>query len=65
MKTTSNIIRRAAATLLLALLTMTAQRAWADTETVSYIDAYGNVQTAQAVALDGNETITTDDWGRR
>ena len=56
--------RRAAITLLVMVLAATG--AWAENiETVSYIDAYGNVQTAQAVALDGNETITTDDYGRR
>ena len=55
--------RRAAITLLVMVLAATG--AWAeDIETVSYIDAYGNVQTAQAVALDGNETIT-EEYGRR
>ncbi|MBR6264432.1 MAG: hypothetical protein IKR05_14635 [Prevotella sp.] len=56
-------VRRAAITLLVMVLTATG--AWAENiETVSYIDAYGNVQTAQAVALDGNETIT-EKYGRR
>ena len=57
-------VRRAAITLIVMVLAATG--AWAENiETVSYIDAYGNVQTAQAVALDGNETITTDNYGRR
>ncbi len=56
-------VRRAAITLLVMVLAATG--AWAeDIETVSYIDAYGNVQTAQAVALDGNETIT-EEYGHR
>ena len=56
-------VRRAAITLLVMVLAATG--AWAeDIETVSYIDAYGNVQTAQAVALDGNETIT-EEYGKR
>jgi len=41
----------------LALLA-TAQGAWADTETVSYIDADGNEQTATATVLTGNEELS-------
>ncbi len=49
---------RAAATLLLAaLLSLTAaQTAWAGVGDVTYIDADGNTQTAQAIALVGTET---------
>ena len=64
MKTTSNIIRRATVVLLTLAMTMTAQTAWADTETVTYIDADGNTRTVQAVALNGNET-TTEEYGNR
>ena len=49
----------------LALLA-TAQGAWADTETVSYIDADGNEQTATATVLTGDVTadgLSTDAWG--
>ncbi len=53
--------RRAATVLLLALLTMTAQTAWADTETVSYIDADGHEQTVTATVLTGNEEPSK--WG--
>ena len=44
----------------LALLA-TAQGAWADTETVSYIDADGNEQTVTATVLTGNEEPSR--WG--
>lgn len=39
----------------LAIILLTAQGAWADTETVSYIDADGNAQTVTATVLTGNE----------
>ena len=51
---------RAATVLLLALLA-TAQGAWADTETVSYIDADGKEQTVTATVLTGNEEPSR--WG--
>ena len=54
-------LKRAALTLL--ALIMTCATAWAQT-TVSYIDADGNTQTAQAVALDGNEPTVTE-YGRQ
>ena len=41
--------------LTLALLLATAQGAWADTETVSYIDADGNQQSVTATILTGSE----------
>ena len=49
-----NISRFIAALALLA----TAQGAWADTETVSYIDADGNTQTATATVLSGGGDTT-------
>ena len=52
-----NISRFIAALALLA----TAQGAWADTETVSYIDADGNAQTVTATVLTGNEEPSK--WG--
>lgn len=52
-----NISRFIAALALLA----TAQGAWADTETVSYIDADGNAQTVTATVLTGNEE--SSQWG--
>ena len=52
-----NISRFIAALALLA----TAQGAWADTETVSYIDADGNAQTHEATVLTGNEE--PNQWG--
>ena len=52
-----NISRFIAALALLA----TAQGAWADTETVSYIDADGNEQTVTATVLTGNEEPSK--WG--
>ncbi len=57
-----NISRFIAALALLA----TAQGAWADTETVSYIDADGNEQTATATVLTGDVTadgLSTNAWG--
>ena len=53
--------RRATAALAIILLTMTAQTARADTETVSYIDADGNAQTVTATVLTGNEEPSK--WG--
>ena len=54
---------RTALILLLATLlnAATAQGAWADTETVSYIDADGNAQTHEATVLTGNEEPSQ--WG--
>ena len=49
----NNTFRRAALTLL--ALVMTCATAWADTETVSYIDADGNTQTVTATILTGSE----------
>ena len=43
------------ATAALAIILLTAMTAWADTETVSYIDADGNAQTVTATVLTGNE----------
>ena len=57
-----NISRFIAALALLA----TAQGAWADTETVSYIDADGNEQTVTATVLTGDVTadgLSTDVYG--
>ena len=45
----------------LAIILLTAQTAGADTETVSYIDADGNTQTATATVLTGNEEPSQ--WG--
>ena len=42
----------------LAIILLTAQGAWADTETVSYIDADGNTQTATATVLSGGGDTT-------
>ncbi len=53
-------VRRAAMTLLLTLLTTTA--VWADTETVSYIDADGNSQTVTATVLT-TDNVTLDNQG--
>ena len=54
-----NLMRAA---MMLALI-LACATAWAQT-TVSYIDADGNTQTAQAVALDGNEPTVTE-YGRQ
>ena len=49
------------ATAALAIILLTAMTAWADTETVSYIDADGNAQTVTATVLTGNEE--PNKWG--
>ena len=59
-------VRRAATALLLCVMTMTVQTAWADTETVSYIDADGAEQTVTATVLTGDVTadgLSTDVYG--
>ena len=47
-------VRRAAMTL--AAVMLTATTAWADTETISYIDANGQTQSVTATVLDGTES---------
>ena len=49
-------LRRAAMTLLVMVLTT--MMAWADTETVNYIDADGNQQSVSATVLTGGEATT-------
>ena len=62
MQSFRNAWQRLSVTLLVMVLTMAAQKAWADTENVTYVDADGNTQTITATVLTGSESDLYAGW---
>ena len=61
-KPTSPTARSGRLVLTLLIMLLTTATAWADTETVSYIDADGHEQTVDATVLDGNGNTLNQGW---
>ena len=54
--------RRAATALLLCVMTMTVQTAWAETVTTYYVDENGTRHDVNATVLTGTGTLTANQW---
>ena len=55
-------VRRAATALLLCVMTMTVQTAWAENVQTYYIDENGTRHDVNATELTGTGTLTADQW---